>query len=254
MAINFLNDVSLNKNEIIQPVLENQTGDVAAGTPVDGQLYYDTTSNVVKYGEGGSWIALATSSGTVTSVRLSMPSAFSVANSPITGSGTLTVTGAGTTSQYVRGDGSLATFPTIPQGDITAVNAATDDELLGINVASSTGPIPVVGLDIDGLTAATPAGADAVAIFDNGAGANKKATITNIGTAIVGDNTFAGTLTSYGAVTHNLGTYDVIVQLYDATTYETIYADVDRTSTNEVTIAGNSFPSNNIRVIVSKVI
>ena len=39
MAINFLNDVSFNKNEIIQPVLENQTGDVAAGTPVDGQLY-----------------------------------------------------------------------------------------------------------------------------------------------------------------------------------------------------------------------
>ncbi len=192
--------------------------------------------------------------GTVTSVGLSMPSAFSVANSPVTGSGTLTVTGAGTTSQYVRGDGSLATFPTIPQGDITAVNAATANDLLGINVASSTGPIPVVGLDIDGLTAVTPAGADAVAIYDNSGSVNKKATITNIGTAIVGDNTFAGTLTSYGAVTHNLGTYDVMVQLYDATTYETIYADVDRTSTNEVTIAGNSFPSNNIRVIVSKVI
>ena len=192
--------------------------------------------------------------GTVTSVGLSMPSAFSVASSPVTGSGTLTVTGAGTTSQYVDGTGALQTFPTIPQGDITAVNAATDDELLGINVASSTGPIPVVGLDIDGLTAATPAGADAVAIFDNGAGANKKATITNIGTSIVGDNTFAGTLTSYGAVTHNLGTYDVMVQLYDATTYETVYADVDRTSTNAVTISGNSFPSNNIRVIVSKVI
>ena len=192
--------------------------------------------------------------GTVTSVGLSMPSAFSVASSPVTSSGTLTVTGAGTTSQYVDGTGALQTFPTIPQGDITAVNAATDDELLGINVASSTGPIPVVGLDIDGLTAVTPAGADTVAIYDNSGSTNKKATITNIGTAIVGDNTFAGTLTSYGAVTHNLASYDVIVQLYDATTYETIYADVDRTSTNEVTISGNNFPSNNIRVIVSKVI
>lgn len=50
--------------------------------------------------------------GTVTSVGLSMPSAFSVASSPVTGSGTLTVTGAGTTAQYVRGDGTLATFPT----------------------------------------------------------------------------------------------------------------------------------------------
>jgi hypothetical protein len=39
-----------------------------------------------------------------------MPSAFTVAGSPVTTSGTLAVTGAGTTSQYVRGDGSLATY------------------------------------------------------------------------------------------------------------------------------------------------
>ena len=69
MAINFLNDVGFNKNELIQPVLENQANDASAGTPSDGQLYYDTTNNVVKYGEGGSWIALATSSGTVTPCR-----------------------------------------------------------------------------------------------------------------------------------------------------------------------------------------
>jgi hypothetical protein len=50
--------------------------------------------------------------GTVTSVGLSMPSAFTVSSSPITGSGTLTVTGAGVATQYVRGDGSLANFPT----------------------------------------------------------------------------------------------------------------------------------------------
>lgn len=46
----------------------------------------------------------------VSSVALTMPSAFSVAGSPITSSGTFAVTGAGTTAQYIRGDGSLATF------------------------------------------------------------------------------------------------------------------------------------------------
>ena len=51
--------------------------------------------------------------GTVTSVGLSMPSAFNVANSPITTSGTIAVTGSGTTAQYVRGDGSLASFPSL---------------------------------------------------------------------------------------------------------------------------------------------
>ena len=56
------------------------------------------------------------SGGTVTSVGLTMPSAFSVANSPITSSGTLAVTGSGTVSQYVRGDGSLANFPSSTGG------------------------------------------------------------------------------------------------------------------------------------------
>jgi hypothetical protein len=50
-------------------------------------------------------------SGTVTSVGLTMPSAFSVTNSPITSSGNIAVTGAGLVSQYVRGDGTLANFP-----------------------------------------------------------------------------------------------------------------------------------------------
>jgi hypothetical protein len=45
-----------------------------------------------------------------------MPSAFTVTNSPVTGAGTLTVTGAGTTAQYIRGDGTLANFPTSTGG------------------------------------------------------------------------------------------------------------------------------------------
>ena len=45
-----------------------------------------------------------------------MPSAFTVSSSPITTSGTIAVTGAGLTSQYVRGDGTLATFPTSTGG------------------------------------------------------------------------------------------------------------------------------------------
>jgi len=52
----------------------------------------------------------------VTSVGLSMPTAFAVANSPVTSSGTLTVTGAGVASQYIRGDGQLATLPTTGGG------------------------------------------------------------------------------------------------------------------------------------------
>ncbi len=65
----------------------------------------------------GTYPNITIASTRVSSVGLSMPAAFSVANTPVTSSGTLTVTGAGTTSQYIRGDGSLATFPSIPTGN-----------------------------------------------------------------------------------------------------------------------------------------
>lgn len=48
--------------------------------------------------------------GSVLSVGLTMPSAFSVAGSPVTGSGVLAVTATGTDLQYIKGDGTLGTF------------------------------------------------------------------------------------------------------------------------------------------------
>jgi hypothetical protein len=49
----------------------------------------------------------------LSSVGITMPSAFAVANSPLTSNGTIQITGAGTISQYVRGDGTLETFPSL---------------------------------------------------------------------------------------------------------------------------------------------
>jgi len=45
--------------------------------------------------------------GTVTSVGLAAPSAFTVTNSPVTTTGTLTLSGAGTSTQFIDGTGSL---------------------------------------------------------------------------------------------------------------------------------------------------
>ena len=56
-----------------------------------------------------NWTDLDT--GTVTYVGVSMPSAFSVVGSPITTSGTITITGSGLVSQYIDGTGALQTFP-----------------------------------------------------------------------------------------------------------------------------------------------
>ena len=57
------------------------------------------------------------------------------------------------------------------------------------------------------------------------------------------------------AVTHNLGTRDVIVQLYDNTTFDTVFADVERNSTSQVTLTFASAPSaGGIRVLVSRIV
>ena len=55
-----------------------------------------------------SWTDLDTG---LTSVGVSMPSAFSVANSPLTANGTIAITGAGTSLQYIDGTGALQNFP-----------------------------------------------------------------------------------------------------------------------------------------------
>lgn len=61
-----------------------------------------------------------------------------------------------------------------------------------------------------------------------------------------------GESTSY-AVTHGLGTKDVIVEVYENATGETVYTDVVRTSTSIVTIGFAIAPtSNQYRVVIKK--
>ena len=56
------------------------------------------------------------------------------------------------------------------------------------------------------------------------------------------------------AVTHNLGTRDVVVQLYDASDYKTIFAEVVRTDANTVTINTNTaIATNDCIVLITKI-
>lgn len=65
---------------------------------------------------------------------------------------------------------------------------------------------------------------------------------------------YAVTITDTATVTHNLNTYDVVIQLVDDTTKETVYADVDRISTTQATITFASTPTNSVRVLVQKIL
>jgi hypothetical protein len=90
--------------------------------------------------------------GTVTSVGLTMPSAFTVSNSPITSSGDIAVTGAGLVSQYVRGDGSLANFPASTGGGASLsfyLNGSVSQGTFGGVAFREMDRVPILGAGTD---------------------------------------------------------------------------------------------------------
>jgi hypothetical protein len=84
----------------------------------------------------------------VTSVGLTMPSAFTVTNSPITSSGDIAVTGAGLVSQYVRGDGTLANFPNSTGGGSSVnyyLNGSVSQGTFGGDTYYQMSKTPILG-------------------------------------------------------------------------------------------------------------
>jgi hypothetical protein len=82
------------------------------------------------------------------SVGLTMPSAFSVANSPLTSDGTIAVSGAGTAAQYVRGDGQLANFPSNVGGGSSVnyyLNGSVNQGTIGGNTYYQLSKVPIIG-------------------------------------------------------------------------------------------------------------
>jgi hypothetical protein len=84
----------------------------------------------------------------ITSVGLTMPSAFTVSNSPLTSNGTIAVTGAGTSAQYIRGDGQLANFPNNGGGGSAFnyyLNGSVSQGTFGGDVYYEMNKTPVIG-------------------------------------------------------------------------------------------------------------
>ena len=77
MAINYYanigmigSDIELNRNQLILPVIDNESDQPAAGVSVQGQMYFDTTAGdkTMYYFDGTNWVSMDGSSGGVTSV------------------------------------------------------------------------------------------------------------------------------------------------------------------------------------------
>ena len=85
---------------------------------------------------GITTVTIGSGSGTVTSVAVAASGALNATGSPITTAGTITLNWTGTTAQYVQGDGSLATFPTIPTVTPSALTK-TDDTNVTLTLGGS---------------------------------------------------------------------------------------------------------------------
>jgi hypothetical protein len=86
--------------------------------------------------------------GSVTSVDLTMPTAFSVTGNPITTSGTLAVSANGLSTQYIRGDGQLANFPTTSGGGSSVsyyLNGSVNQGTFGGSTYYEMSKTPVFG-------------------------------------------------------------------------------------------------------------
>ena len=115
---------------------------------------------------------------------------------------------------------------------------------LGSGVINSS--LVTVGTITSGTWTATDIG-----VSHGGTGASTaSAARANLGvmekvTATIGD----GSATSY-AITHNRSTTDVMVQVYDASSNDTVFANVTRNSTSQVTVSFASAPSTNAYKVV----
>jgi hypothetical protein len=156
----------------------------------------------------------------------------------------------------VQNNIDLASASQIGIGNVVAATAAALD---GLSVAYSNGT-GTIGLNINGLPSVSNISSlDLLSLEiplynDDTTTSNEKVDIYELLSLASKVTSYATTITDTATVSHGLfSSRDVIVQLYDTVTYETIFADVTRPTVNTVTVTFATTPTNSVRVLVQKI-
>jgi hypothetical protein len=188
---------------------------------------------------GGSRVAIAIGDYYVVTVAGNF---FGNAATPLTPGDSVLVQTAAAAGASVEGDFAviqsdtdLATVSTVGIGNTNIEGAGKKDGLsLGYSAGTAT-----LGLDIGSLPSGSRLNTTCVAAFydPDDTDTNIKATVPEIAAGLnsITSKVLSSSNATTHTFTHNLGTTNVMVQLIDSSTKETVYASVDRTSTAAVT-------------------
>jgi len=176
----------------------------------------------------------------------------------LTTSRTISLTGDVTGSASFNGSANASITASIAANSVALGTDTTGNYVASISTSgalngSSSSEGGAASLSIDDASTSQKGAVQLAtnALTVTGADTTQATTSAGVKAAIDG-RTATATITDTIAVTHSLGTRDVIVQLYDATTYETIFADVVRNTTNQVTITFSVTPTNSVKVLIHK--
>ena len=138
MAINFLNNVDFNLNQLKKLVIDNEINDTAAGSGVSGQIYYNSTSNILKFYNGSSWSEVGGGVTTVTTtdgtfINLTPNSATSGA---VTVTADLSATGTANATSFLAGNNAWAipagTYDWVIKGDAASTTTVESGQTVAI--------------------------------------------------------------------------------------------------------------------------
>jgi len=151
----------------------------------------------------------------------------------------------GTTASVNIGNNS--TFGTLVFNDITLTNGViTSYTTEYIQSSSTTNPgVILIATDVEATAGSVTTKAVTPAQLISNA--------TSVANTAITSREFKTSLAASGVVSHNMNSFDVMVQLYDSLTFETVYADVVRTSSNAVTVTFGAVPTNPIKILIIKI-